>query len=56
MCSQAFAGEQLQAQIRGLVLLNASVPQAWERVVQLSLGTRPGADPTFNLFFELMGR
>lgn len=50
------AGEQLQSQIRGLVLLSAAVPQAWERVVQLSLGARPGAEPTCNIFFELMGR
>ena len=50
------SGEQIQSQVRGLVLLDATVPQQWERVVQLSFGPRPGTPPTHHIFFEVMGR
>ncbi len=49
-------GEQIQAHIKGLVLLDATIPQDWERVVQLSLGSRPGAPASLHIFFEIMGR
>ena len=50
------SGEQIQSQIKGLVLLDATIPQAWERVVQLSLGKRPGTSATLHIYFEIMGR
>ena len=50
------SGEQIQSQIKGLVLLDATIPQAWERVVQLSLGKRPGTSATLYIYFEIMGR
>lgn len=50
------AGEQIQSQIRGLVLLDATIPQVWERVVQLSFGKRPGTPASLHIFFEIMGR
>ena len=50
------SGEQIQSQIKGLVLLDATIPQAWERVVQLSLGKRPGTPATLHIYFEIMGR
>ncbi|KAA6421415.1 MAG: hypothetical protein FRX49_08692 [Trebouxia sp. A1-2] len=55
-CRCCRSGEQIQSQIKGLVLLDATVPQAWERVVQLSLGKRPGTSATLHIFFEIMGR
>ncbi|KAL0055410.1 hypothetical protein WJX82_000207 [Trebouxia sp. C0006] len=55
--AEAFSfGEQIQSQIKGLVLLDATIPQAWERVVQLSLGKRPGTPATLHIYFEIMGR
>lgn len=50
------SGEQVEATIKQLVLLDAVVPQPWERVVQLSFGVRPATPPTHHVFLEVMGR
>lgn len=49
-------GEQIEATIRQLVLLDAVVPQPWERVVQLSFGARPATAATHHIYLEVMGR
>ncbi|KAL3139492.1 hypothetical protein ABBQ38_003816 [Trebouxia sp. C0009 RCD-2024] len=55
--AEAFSfGEQVEATIKQLVLLDAVVPQPWERVVQLSFGVRPATPPTHHIFLEVMGR
>ncbi|KAK9868230.1 hypothetical protein WJX84_009935 [Apatococcus fuscideae] len=55
--SEAFAfGEQLANGLRGLVLLQADLPQPWERVIALSLSSRPSDPISHVLYFEAMGR
>ena len=50
------AGEQLQSELAGLVLLEASMPRPWERVVQLQLGPRQSDPASHALWLEIMGR
>lgn len=55
--SEAFQfGEQVSKLCRGLVLTNASLPYAWERVIQFSLADRVADPPRVHLFCEIMGR
>jgi hypothetical protein len=55
--SEAFSfAEQGNVQLRGLVLTDVSMPQPWERVVQLSFGTRPGEPPSRRAYVEVMSR
>ncbi|KAK9848333.1 hypothetical protein WJX84_002062 [Apatococcus fuscideae] len=55
--SEAFSfGEQLGGSLRGLVLLQAGLPQPWERVVALGLSSRPSDPISHTLYFEAMGR
>ena len=49
-------GEQLGGVLRGLVLLQAGLPQPWERVVALGLSSRPSDPISHTLYFEAMGR
>lgn len=50
------AGEQLQAALAGLVLLEVALPRAWERVVRLRFGPRLSDPPSAALWLEVMGR
>ena len=49
-------GEQCHANLRGLILVSVSLPEPWERVATLSFAERPGAEPTFQMHCEIMGR
>jgi predicted ribosome quality control (RQC) complex YloA/Tae2 family protein len=49
-------GEQTNAVLRDLILTEASVPTAWERVAVFSFAERPGADPKYKLRVETQGR
>ena len=53
---QVWAGEQLQAELAGLVLLAVAMPRPWERVVQLQLGPRQSDPATHAVWLEVMGR
>ena len=46
----------LQAALRGLVLSGVELPAAWERVLRLDFGVRPGDPPQQRLHCEIMGR
>lgn len=46
----------MQNQLKGLILLEASVPVPWERVASLRLGVRASEAPCRSLQFETMGR
>ena len=52
----ACAGEQLQAALGGLVLLEVALPRAWERVVRLRFGPRLSDPLSSSLWLEVMGR
>ena len=55
--SEAFTfGEQLHSNLYGLVLVSCTIPQLWERVIQLQFGKRPGDKPTRSLYCEIMAR
>ncbi|KAK9823179.1 hypothetical protein WJX72_000857 [[Myrmecia] bisecta] len=55
--AEAFAfGEQMAAQLKGLVLLDATMPREWERVACLSFGVRPGEAPAKQMYYETMGK
>lgn len=55
--SEAFSfSEAASQQLRGLVLVSASVPQPWERVAQLSFGVRPGEAPQRYAYCEVMAK
>ena len=47
------AGDQLQATLRGQVLLSARLPVAFERVVELGMAQRPGESFANRLFLEV---
>ena len=51
-----WAGEQLQSELAGLVLLEVAMPRPWERVVQLQLGPRHSDPATRAVWLEVMGR
>ena len=44
------------AELRGLVLLDVTLPKAWERVVRLSFGPRLSEQSSHHVFLEVMGR
>ena len=44
------------AELRGLVLLQVTLPKAWERVVRLSFGPRLSERPSHHVHLEVMGR
>lgn len=55
--SEAFPfGEQLHGALKGLVLINATLPQPWERTLTLEFAVRPGDPPSMLLFVEIVGR
>ena len=47
------AGEQLQQALGGSVLLSVRLAAAWERVVELTFGVRPGEAYTHRLLLEV---
>ena len=47
---------QVQQQLRGLVLLRAELPRAWERVCRLAFGPRLGGAPSHHIYLEVQGR
>ncbi len=48
--------EQLRHQIKGLALSRLELVQPWERVVDLAIAKRPGEEPQYHLFLEVMGK
>jgi predicted ribosome quality control (RQC) complex YloA/Tae2 family protein len=48
--------DQLRHQLHGLALVEISLVQPWERVVDLAFAQRPGSDPLFHLYLEIMGK
>ena len=49
------AAGQMQAALRGLVLLEVSLPVPWERLVEMRLGPRLD-ESSHHLFLEVMGK
>ena len=49
-------GEQAQAVLRNLILVEASVPEPWERVAVFGFAARPGDAVAFRLRVETQGR
>lgn len=49
------AAEQIQAALRGKVLLDVRLPKQWERNAELEFGPRLG-EPSHRLFLEIMGK
>ena len=49
-------GEQAQAVLRNLILVEASVPEPWERVAVFGFAARPGDAVAFRLHVETQGR
>ena len=49
-------GEQCHANLRGLILVRAALPEPWERLAVFDFAERPGAPPAFRLHVETQGR
>ena len=43
-------------ELRGLILLDATLPKAWERVALLKFGERLGEPATHHVYLEVQGR
>ena len=55
--SESFAfGDQLKRHIGNMILLDASVPEPWERVLKLSFGETLGGPILSELYIELMNK
>ncbi|MGP1387079.1 MAG: Rqc2 family fibronectin-binding protein [Thainema sp.] len=48
--------EQLRHQLNGLALTAIAQVEPWERVVDLQFGQRPGDEPIWHLYVEIMGQ
>jgi predicted ribosome quality control (RQC) complex YloA/Tae2 family protein len=48
--------DQLRHQLNGLALINISAIAPWERVLNLQFAQRPGEDPLWHLYVEIMGK
>ncbi|MGL5942215.1 MAG: Rqc2 family fibronectin-binding protein [Waterburya sp.] len=48
--------DQLRHQLNGLALINISAIAPWERVIDLQFAQRPGDDPLWHLYVEIMGK
>jgi predicted ribosome quality control (RQC) complex YloA/Tae2 family protein len=48
--------DQLRHQLNGLALVAIALLQPWERVVDLQFARRPGEDPLWHLYVEIMGK
>jgi len=52
----ACAPPQVHQQLRGLVLLRAELPRAWERTCRLAFGPRLGQAASHHVYLEVQGR
>ncbi|MBE9174684.1 NFACT family protein [Synechocystis salina LEGE 06155] len=48
--------DQLRHQLKGLALISLAPMQPWERVIDLAIAKRPGDEPLYHLFLEVMGK
>ena len=48
--------DQLRHQLNGFALINLKMISPWERVVNLQFAKRPGDEPIWHLFVEIMGK
>lgn len=48
--------DQLRHQLGGFALTNLVLTAPWERVVDLQIAQRPGEDPRWHLYLEIMGK
>ncbi|AIE74731.1 MULTISPECIES: NFACT family protein [unclassified Synechocystis] len=48
--------DQLRHQLKGLALISLEPLQPWERVIDLAIAKRPGDEPLYHLFLEVMGK
>jgi predicted ribosome quality control (RQC) complex YloA/Tae2 family protein len=48
--------DQLRHQLKGLALISLKPLQTWERVIDLAIAKRPGDEPLYHLFLEVMGK
>ena len=54
MCLNGFASAT--DELRGLILLDATLPRPWERVALLRFGPRLGEPATHHVYLEVQGR
>lgn len=54
MCLNKFASAT--DELRGLILLDATLPRPWERVALLRFGPRLGEPATHHVYLEVQGR
>jgi predicted ribosome quality control (RQC) complex YloA/Tae2 family protein len=48
--------DQLRHQLKGLALTRVAAIAAWERVIDLQFAQRPGEEPLWHLYVEIMGK
>jgi predicted ribosome quality control (RQC) complex YloA/Tae2 family protein len=48
--------DQLRHQLNGLALIDIRAIAPWERVLDLQFAKRPGEEPTWHLYIEIMGK
>ena len=48
--------DQLRHQLKGLALINIKAIAPWERVLDLQFANRPGEEPLWHLYVEIMGK
>ncbi|MEO1339673.1 MAG: NFACT RNA binding domain-containing protein [Cyanobacteria bacterium J06635_13] len=48
--------DQLRHQLKGLALIGIKTIAPWERVIDLQFANRPGEDPLWHLYVEIMGK
>lgn len=48
--------DQLRHQLKGLALTGIKAIAPWERVIDLQFANRPGEDPLWHLYVEIMGK
>ena len=48
--------DQLRHQLKGLALIGIKAIAPWERVIDLQFANRPGEDPLWHLYVEIMGK
>ncbi|CCQ58679.1 MAG: NFACT family protein [Crocosphaera sp.] len=48
--------DQLRHQLNGFALVNLKMISPWERVVNLQFAKRPGDEPVWHLYVEIMGK
>lgn len=49
-------GQQVEGALKGCVLANVTLPNPWDRILQLSFSTRLGESASHHLYCEIMGR